>query len=329
MIKSKGKILFISTWYPSNIDRWLSTAFEDYGYDIIRIGKKYFNHYGIEWEKESLPKVTEELDVNEPLDLPSIASRYDPDILIFWDWNSCPIINIEQTKHLREKIPVILVEHEGWPHNFLRKELINPTLCYTGMPYGVNGHPFNAFEIGYRYLPGACYPRYNRFINNFSERDLECVLFAGMYNPRSDICFQLNLMGIKIEYGNVNITNYEKMHNRSLTTWEFSGNQEYIKWRFFETMSMGCIMISDRLQLMDTLGFKPDIHYLEYKPIDLGDGRTGPRSIDLKNIINRVKNDPILWERISKEAYNFVQKHHTYRHRVEYIIKDLNECYRI
>lgn len=115
---TKETILFISTWYPANIDRWLSTAFEDYEYDVIRVGKTYFNHYGIQWEPELLPKVEEELDVNAPLNLPELTKKYNPDILIFWDWMSCPIANIEETKKLREKIPVILVEHEGWPHNF-------------------------------------------------------------------------------------------------------------------------------------------------------------------------------------------------------------------
>lgn len=323
---SKGKILFVSTWYPSNIDMWLSTAFEDYGYEVIRVGKTYFSHYGIQWEPELLPKVIEELNVNSQLNLPELVNRYSPDILIFWDWNSCPIHNIEETKKLKYNIPVILVEHEGWSQNFIRKDLINPTLAYTGMPYGVTGHPFDSSELGYKYLPGACYPIYHRFLKKeFEQRDLDCVLFAGMYNPRPDICFSLRLMGTKIEYGQVNITNYEKFYNRSLTTWEFSGGQEFIKWRFFEAMSMGCIIITDRLKLMNMLGFEPNVHYLEYNPIPLGDGRTGPRAIGLKNIIDKVRNDPNIWKRISKDAHRFVNEHHTYEHRVKMIIKDLEE----
>lgn len=169
------------------------------------------------------------------------------------------------------------------------------------MPYGITNHPFNAFDLGYKYLPGACYPKHHRFINReFNQRDLDCVLFAGMYHPRPEICQELKNMGVNIEYGNVNITNYEKLHNRSLCTWEFSGNQEFIKWRFFEAMSMGCIVITDRLGLMDRLGFKPDVHYLEYKPVPIGDGRTGPRALDLKDIIYKIKSDSSLWKEFPK-----------------------------
>ena len=321
---SKGKLLFVSTWYPANVDRWLSTAFEDYGYEVVRVGKTYFNHYGIGWEQDLLPEVAQELDVNAPLDLPALVSRYEPDILLFWDWNACPIDNVGETRKIRKKIPVILVEHEGWPHNFERKNLINPTLAYTAMPYGITNHPCNAFEMGYRYLPGACYPKYHGKVNeSHANRDLDCVLFAGMYNPRPEICQELINLGINIKYGQVNITGYKEMHNRALCTWEFSGNQEYVKWRIFEAMSMGCLVLSDRLVLMDRLGFKPGEHYIEYKPVPIGEGRTAPKAEDLKEKILEIKEHPGIWEDITQNAFNQVRKYHTYRHRVEKILKDL------
>jgi len=320
----KGKILFVTTWYPVNVFRWLSTAFEDYGYEVIRVGKTYFDHYGIEWERELLPKVAQELDVDAPLDLPQLVSQYEPDILIFGDWVSCPIDNVEETKRIRNKIPVVLIEHEGWPNNFERMNLINPTLKYTAMPYGIVGHPCNAFEMGYRYLPGACYPRYHGKVNeSFGSRDLDCVLFAGMYNPRPEICRELIDLGINIRYGQVNITGYKEMHNRALCTWEFGGGQEYVKWRIFEAMSMGCLVLSDRFSLMDRLGFTPDTHYIEYKPVPLGDGRTGPKAEDLKEKILIIKEHPEIWEDITQNAFSQVRRYHTYKRRVEQIINDI------
>lgn len=319
----KGKILFVSTWYPANVCRWMSSAFEDYGYEVIRVGKTYFDHYGIQWEPELLPAVAQEVDVNAPLDLPQIVAQYNPDILFFWDWIG-PLDNVEQTRKLRQKIPVILMEHEGWPGNFERMNLIDPTLKYTAMPHGVVGHTCNAHAMGYRYLPGACYPKYHgKVVERHEDRDIDCVLYAGMYNPRPEICKQMEDMGINMKYGQVNINDYKAMHNRALCTWEFGGGQEYVKWRIFEAMSMGCLVLSDRFALMDRLGFYPDTHYIEYKPVPLGDGRTGPRAEDLKEKIIEIKEHPGIWEHITQNAFNQVRRYHTYRRRVERIIRDI------
>jgi len=177
--------------------------------------------------------------------------------------------------------------------------------------------------MGYKYLPGACYPQVHRKINSFSQRDLECVLFAGMYYPRPEICKELESMGIKIKWGNVPVSEYESQMNRALTTWEFSGGTDYIKWRIFEAMSMGTIVLTDRLNLLDKLGFKPNVHYLEYTPVYGKNDEFIPEALDLFLMIQETK-DIEKYNSISEKAYELVRAKHTFAHRVSMLEGDLS-----
>jgi len=315
------KILFVTSWYSSNINRWLSEAFVDAGCEVIRVGQTNFKHYGIEWDNN--PKVTEEFKETDPLNLPRLVDKYKPDILLMWDWTGEPpayqVEDVDSTRKLKDRLPFIYVQHEGWENALKRKDIFNPSLCYTGMPYGVRSSPCNALTMGYKYLPGACYPQVHRKLNPYEKRDLECVLFAGMYYPRPEICKELIDMGVKLKYGNVPVFEYEKEMNRSLTTWEFSGGTDYIKWRIFEAMSMGTVVLTDRFHLLDKLGFEPNVHYLEYTPVYGNNDEFIPEALDLFLMIQDVKEQS-KYDYISEKAYEFVRANHTYSHRVQQIL---------
>jgi hypothetical protein len=319
------RLLFCTSWYSSNINRWLSEAFVDAGYEVIRVGPTNFKHYGIEWN--NTPIITEEFNEHAPLNLPRLVDTYKPDILLMWDWTGEPptyqVEDEDLTRKLKERLPFIYVQHEGWENALKRKDIFNPSLCYTGMPYGVRSSPCNATAMGYKYLPGACYPQVHRKINSFSQRDLECVLFAGMYYPRPEICKELESMGVKIKWGNVPVSEYESQMNRSLTTWEFSGGTDYIKWRIFEAMSMGTIVLTDRFNLLDKLGFKPNVHYLEYTPVYGKNDEFIPEALDLFLMIQEAK-EAEKYNSISEKAYELVRAKHTYAHRVSMIEGDLS-----
>ena len=318
------KLLYITSWYHANINRWLSEAFEDAGFEVIRVGSTHFNHYGIAWEPELAPKMTEIMPEDTSLDLPALIDKYSPDMVLLWDWTGEPpcyeVLNIDKTRKIKDKMPFIYVQHEGWKNALERISLFNPTVAYTGMPYGVYESPCSAKGLGYKYLPGACYPKIHKPNLDWHKKDLECVLLAGMYKPRPQLCEALKRFGVNIHWGNANVMDYVKYHQRSFSTWEFSGGTPYIKWRFFEAMAMGCVMISDRISLMDNLGFGAGKHYIEYI---LNDDRE-PWLEDLKIRIKALASNQGLYEEISKQAYDFVIENHTYAHRIAQIRSDIN-----
>ena len=103
---------------------------------------------------------------------------------------------------------------------------------------------------------------------------------------------------------------------------ECSGGQQYVKWRIFEAMAMGCLVISDRFKLLDYL-FVPGKHYL---PCNWKMQEDGRRYLDPDNLIEqikKVKKNPNLRKHIIDTAFNEVKKEHTYKHRAEMILDKL------
>lgn len=321
------KILFLSTWYPSNIIRWLSTGFEQAGCEVKRCGKVIRNHYGIFWPEEDCPGILFEVSLNEPLNLKKVLDEsakngFEPDILIVNDdWINIPL---EETVG---DIPLCLIQHEGWNAGLQRIEKFKPDVAYTGQPLGVFDEPRKEIYPGFKYLPGACstiahpFLQRERFMSDM-KRDLDFVFFGALsYDNRQDICRYLNSRFI-IKYGQVACEEYRKLHNRSLTTMECSGGQQYIKWRIFEAMSMGCVVISDRFDLLDTV-FESGEHYLPCDWKLQADGRRYLDSKHLRQQIEFLKNNPDEYRRVQENAFRLVREKHTYLHRAKMILADL------
>ena len=277
------KILFLSTWYPSNIIRWLSTGFEQAGCEVKRCGKIIRNHYGIFWPEEDYPEILFEVPLNEALNLKRVLGQsaekgFEPDILVVNDdWVNMPL---EETV---SDIPLCLIQHEGWRSGLQRIDDFKPDVAYTGQPYGVFDEPRKEIYPGFKHLLGACNPQAHPFLakDRFGDvtRDYDFVFFGALsYDKRQDICRSLDSGFFTVKYGQVACKEYAKYHNRALTTMECSGGQQYIKWRIFEAMSMGCIVISDRFDLLDTI-FEAGVHYL---PCDWRLQDDGRRYLDVE-----------------------------------------------
>ena len=266
--------------------------------------------------------MTEVIPETAPLDLPLLVDKYKPDVLLLWDWTGNPACyvadNKERTFTLNEKVPFIYVQHEGWANALERKNLFNPTVCYTGMPYGVKQSPIDSKTLGYKYLAGACYPKVHKITKTWAEKSLDCVLFAGMYSPRPEICQALHDDGLNIVYGNVATKEYVEFHNSSRTTWEFSGGSQYIKWRIFEAMAMGCVVITDTFKLLGEVGFESWKHYVPHIPVD-----DMPMAISIARGIRMVRQWRDFSETVREEAWNYVMSNHTYEHRAKMILKDI------
>jgi len=327
------KLLFVSQWYPANIGTFLSYAFEDVGYEVIRVGSTCFNHYGVIYPLRDLPVITEELSFDQDLDLPALVDKYKPDILLMWDWTGEPscynVVNNQMTLNLKHRLPFIYVEHEGWENALKRIELFNPTVAYTGMPYGVVETPCSAMSMGYKYLAGACYPKVHYINRPFETKDLDFVVMASAARTRPAVCEAIEKMGFKTFFGTGDTTDYRTYHNRSLTTYDYSDGWQYVKWRVFEAMAMGCVLLQDSFELLESLGFRAGKHFIEYNLKDLNDINKDsfcnlvPDIDTIAEELTRLKNSPDLAKEIQKNAYDFVMENHTYSHRVSQILSDI------
>lgn len=315
----KLKILFISCWYPANIQRWLAEGFRQIGCQVRLIGSVVKDHYNIQWPEEDIPKLFFEVSKTEPMNLEkiidkSVALSFTPDILILNDWWD---FQIEKTE---KRIPFVLIEHEGWESNLKRIHEFKPTLAFTGQPFGVHAESRTSIYPGYSWLPGACLSSVHPLLNY--DREYEFVLLAMMYDPRPRICEALDKMGFRIKYGNVPINEYAILHNKALTTYSCSNGQEYIKWRVFEAMSMGCFVLSDKFALMEKI-FTDGVHYLSVATDNLPDGRTALNVNDLADKIWLCRKNKELVERITRNAFIEVRAKHTYQERAKMILQKL------
>ena len=315
----KLNILFIAQWYPANIQKFLAEGFRAIGCDVKLVGQVVKDHYNIVWPEKDIPELFFEVPKLDPIDLSAIVDKstalgFTPDILILNDWWDMPIAKTET------RIPFILISHEGWEKDFKRIHEFKPTLAFTGQPFGVHAEPRTSIYPGYQWLPGACLPSVHPLLNY--DREYDFVLLASMYDPRPRICNALQEKGLRIKYGNVPINEYAILHNKSLTTYSCSNGQEYIKWRVFEAMSMGCLLLSDKFFLMEQL-FTDGVHYLSVKTDKLEDGRTALNVDDLYDKIMLCRRNKELVERITRNAFIEVRSKHTYMHRAQMMLEKL------
>lgn len=315
----KLNILFLAQWYPANIQKFLAKGFETCGHEVRLVGQVVKNHYDIVWPEEDIPKLFFEVPKLDPMDLTKIVDKstslgFIPDILILNDWWDFPIEKTET------RIPFVLISHEGWEKDFKRIHEFRPTSAWTGQPYGVHAQPRKEIYPGYSWLPGACDPVVHPLFN--FDREYDFVLHAMMYDPRPRICKSLERMGLRIKYGNVPIKEYAISHNKALTTYVCSNGQEYLKWRIFEGMSMGTLLLMDKFPLLERL-FTDGVHYLSVKTDKLEDGRTALNVEDLYDKISLCRRNKDLVERITRNAFIEVRSKHTYLHRANMILQKL------
>lgn len=316
---NKPKILFIAEWYPANIQRWLAHGFVQAGCDVRLAGPVVMNHYKLNNEYD-LPDVFLPLNKKDTINLPDIIDKstqcgFAPDILLFHDWWDSPIEKTET------RIPFVLIEHEGWDWHFKRIHEFLPTIAYTGQPYGVFDEPRVTIYPGFEWLPGACDPFAHPFLNLKRTYDF-CFLGALSYDQRLFLCDSIKNAGFSIHYGQEDIYNYAQYHNKSICTMECSGGQQYVKWRIFEAMSMGCVVISNQFTLLNKL-FVPGEHYI---PCKTGTEKDGRISLDVKDLLKNIKmlkNHKGFSDIVATRAFSEVRKNHTYYHRAKKILHRL------
>ena len=314
-------VLCVLPWYPANAPVFLAEAFARVGCHVTRIGPKYFDHMGLEWPEAELPKVDMELpregsiwNLDAMVDMATYAG-YPPDLLYVSEENY-------RTEIIpTSKVPVILWSQDGWPDNYARKALFQPTVAYCNQPRGNRYHPLDEDVESWKFMPGAAAPWIHA--DERLERTHDFCLYGTMYGQRTKIVEGLTRRGFKVLHGQRTTEHYVMGLNRSLCTYHNSGWHE-VKWRFFEAAAMGCLNISSHTPLLDRLGYKPYEHYFPVDaPPDAG-GDPWPSVVDVVSILKELRLKRLFLHSVTSRAREHTLRHHMYYHRILRIAKDLD-----
>ncbi len=313
-------ILCVMPWYPANAPVFLAAAFEKVGCHITRIGPKYFDHMGLTWPESDLPMVDFELPREAPhCDLDGLvdwATRagYPPDLLYVSEEN----YKTEITP--TSKVPVILWSQDGWPENYQRINLFQPTVAYCNQPRGNRYHPLDDDVPVWKYLPGAAAPWVHRDLG--LDRSADFCLYGTMYGKRPQLVAGLNRRGFKVLHGARTTEQYVRGLNSSVVTYVNLGYWE-VKWRFFESIACGCLVVAEDAPPLRQLGFLPLGHFcpVAAPPDETGDPWPTPEKIAEILTELRLKRTFVL--SLTSRARDLVLQQHTYLHRVTRIAQDV------
>ena len=142
---------------------------------------------------------------------------------------------------------------------------------------------------------------------------------ATPYKWRPALCQYLREQGFKVQDGLGNVAAYALGYNMAICTAESSDGQEFIKWRVFEAMAMGCTVLHTENKLMDRL-FNRGEHYFWVQPEEDGNGPMR-KVVDWR--IRQIKENPSVYSVVANAARKLVLREHTYRNRAETILKDV------
>lgn len=315
-------VLAVGPFYPATAFTFLVESFARVGCRVVRVGPSYADHMGLQWPSEDLPHIDMRL-LREMImwDLPNIVDwctriHGAPDLLFVGEENY-------QTRIIPEKrIPSVLWSADGWPENYRRTELWQPTLAYCNQPKGNALYPQEETPKPWRFLPGAAAPWLHKRIS--LDRNADFCLYATMYNNRPVLCKGLAEQGFSVLSGQKTNTEYVMGYNSALCTYHNPGWYE-VKWRWFEAAAMGCINISDGCPLFHHMGYFPWEHYVpvttEIVP-EFGDN--WPTTETLAKNITWLRTNQSRTREIADNAWRITLCQDTYYHRLQIIAEDLN-----
>lgn len=315
-------VLCVMPFYPANAPTFFAAAFEHIGCRVIRIGPVYSTHMALTWSAEDLPTIN--------LGLPRESAEWHLPHLVEWCTKHIAAPDLlflseenYQTHIITEtRIPSVLWSADGWPNNYARAVLWQPTLAYCNQPFGNAIHPQKETPKPWRFLPGAAAPWVHKRFNTL-QRNVDFCLFATMYNKRPELCQQLIERGFNVACGQRANKEYVRGYNLALATYHNPGWYE-VKWRWFEAAAMGCINLSEYCPLLPQLGYLEHEHYLpvptEFAP-EFGDH--WPAAATLAENITWLRDNKEQAKEIADNAWQFTFRRHTYYNRLKVIFSDL------
>lgn len=311
-------ILAIQPWYPANAPTFLIEAFERAGHKVFRCGPQYFDHMGLMWPESDCPKINLEIPRESDWNIDffidyAAQNECAPDIVVISEEN------YHNTIENTTKIPSILWSMDGWPENYARRSMVQPTMAYTNHPFGIRIHPQSSLPEGWHWLPGAAAPWIHRDL--LEPRTVDFALFATTYGERQNLCNGLREHGFRVLNGKATTAAYVRFVNIAISTLHNPQPGE-IQWRFFEHAAMGCINITWYTPLLDVLGYKKLQHYY---PISVEENNDDPWPDleDLASAVAALKYAHDIYQYIHREAKHWTLHNHTYFHRAATILRDI------
>ena len=318
----KLTILAILPWYPNSAPRYLCDAFEQAGHRVINFGPDYNNWYDIPWRKQYQARVDIECQRDSVWHFDDIidecTNKFKSPDLIFASEES-----YHNEIYTSSKIPIVLYSIDGWPENFDRYEVFQPTIAYMEDPLGIRSFPRKEQDPRWKFMPGAAAPWVHQDLR--IPRILDFYFCGSLYVNRPILCEYLKEKGFRVEYGKADTGQYAYNLSSSLTTLHDCNMEDRVKWRFFEGSACGCVVISDHTQLLDWLGYKPNVHYLPCGNFMCEQGEPAPDMAQVADAIQWVKNNPPLAQEIANNGKLLTLENHTYNNRVGEILNDLTE----
>lgn len=159
----------------------------------------------------------------------------------------------------------------------------------------------------------------NLHYQNLNNKRNYDISFIGQMGPAisfrhkflKKIYFSDSLINIKKKYANnISDKHMSKIYGRSKIVTNVSINND-INMRHYEAMAAGCLLLTNKIRNngLETL-FKENIDYVTYK-----------NKNDAINKINYYLNNPLIRRKIAKSGQQKVLNYHTYKHRLQRIIK--------
>lgn len=317
----KLTILAVSGFWPGNAFQYQIEAFAQLGHNVFRIGSVHPDHMGITWPDKDLPHP----DILLPREAPLWNLEQFVDLCT--DTIGTPDLLIASDETYRteiiptDKVPVVLISYDSWQNCFDRYDLFAPTVAYVTQPLGNRYEKRTKEDPRWRFLGPAYAPWVH--VNKGRKRSLDFALFATPYGERLALCEGLNKAGFVTLYGQVETDHYVNFYNSALCTLHNPGYSE-VKWRFCEAAAMGCVNISWYTPLFDRLGYVENVHYAHIDaPEDGVNLDPWPSLEDLIDAVLVLKNKPDFWQYLSRNAQELTEERHSYFHRVEQILGDL------
>lgn len=317
---NKPLIIFaVGPWYPNSAFRYLTDAFERFGHRVMRFGPDYNNPYGIKWDTSCSVHINVEVRRESTWNLEYCVETFGVPDFIFTS---------EETYHNKiiptNKAPIILYSIDGWPENFERIVDFQATLAYMEDPLGIRSHPRKIQDFRWRFMPGAAAPWVHKDL--MLPRTDDFYFCGTMYVNRPILCQYLRERGLRVHAtAAADTIDYTRGLSTAKTTLHDCNGEDRVKWRFFEGMACGCLVISDHTRLLDWLGYKPWEHYLPCNDTMCESGEPAPDMQEIANCIQWANEHPNEAQHIAENGKRFTLNFHTYEHRALTILSDFQQ----
>lgn len=151
--------------------------------------------------------------------------------------------------------------------------------------------------------------RFYDFVHFATPRDARQVIYRAM--EASDLCHLT---------GEVWGPLYWAAMAMARTTYVCAG-QDFVTYRTFEAMMMGCLVFADRNPMMDEV-FEPGVHYVPFAPIvHPRDMEPMPDPAWLLDAVEHWRANHAARTAITTRAYEYVRTRHLLTHRVETVMR--------